>query len=500
MLFMPTYLYHYSKVRYDTLLSRELQLPTLTEVEREKGIKDAKEVWAPGPYFKHISFFTEEVPFEILGTIFGKEHHAWYPGAKLFEYKIDISTLSSFTFRLAESELCQEMLSATKYANLPDGDWFELRYRRQVKAGEIGTTLSQLKKVILDNQGKTRQAYLKIRSQPNWEQIKMKYAASVPHLMVYFERGELSVKEVRRVTVGHEPLPISANEGITVLIQENVDDVSFDSLMRRMVVESNVGADVLTLFKRIVPKSVEVITSFLPNLTQLSEKSVETPLSSSLYKDVLRKSQGFNFLVYDATLIQVPEGFNGKLVNYLTLLILHTEKEIKEGKSILDNYNIELSMFLSNADVRQSMKSHTDFYKKIRKDRDDWAKDIAKFYDTRNPTLSRRPVGQVIERFSDMERVFALTEKLAQLRTQLNYKLIVAEINKTTGMLELIRSRMATEDIGSASPQMAKNLSEGAYEVAKFVEVMSIHGYYVETAISSVNSMAEQLALLFKDK
>jgi len=283
-----------------------------------------------------------------------------------------------------------------------------------------------------------------------------------------------------------------------MLIQESVDDVSFDSLMNRMVVESAVGADVLGLFKRIVPKSVKVISSFLPNLTQLSEKGAESQLSSALFKDVLHKSKDFNYLAYDATLVQVPEGFNGKLINYLMLLVQHTEKEIKDGKSILDNYNLELSMFLSNADIRQSMKSHADFYKKIRKDREDWRKDVAKFFDERNPSLSRRPVGQVIERFGDMERVFALTEKLVQLRSQLNYTQIVSEVNKTTGMLELIRSRMATEDIGAASPQMAKNISEGAYEVAKFVESMSIHGYHVETAISSVNSMAEQLGALFK--
>lgn len=493
-----TYLFHYSKKRYATLLTRELQLPALTEQEKQKAIQSAKEVYAPGPYYKHISFFLEEVPLDILGSLFGSDHHAWAPGSKLFEYKVDVEDLPDFTYRLAESELCKDLLYNKRYERLAEDDWFKLRYDLQVKAGEIGSDRKVLKRLIEKNKGVTRSDYLKVREWPNWENNRFKYAANVTHLMIYFERGEVPFKDVRRVVVKNQPLPVT--EGIDMLLELNEDDVRLESLMARMVVESNVGADVLALFRRIVPKSVEVITSFLPNLTQLSEDTARTQLSSNLFKDVLRKSQGFNFLAYDATLVQVPEGFNGRLVNYLALLVLHTEKEIKEGRGVLDTYNVELSMFLSNADIRQSMKSHADLYRKIRKDREDQTKEVAKFFDARNPTLSRRPIGQVLERFSDMERAFLLVEKLSQLRAQLNYKAIVAEVNKTTSMLELIRSRMATNDIGSASPQMAKNLSEGAYEVAKFVEAMSIHGYHVETAISSVMSMAEQMNALFKDR
>ena len=44
---------------------------------------------------------------------------------------------------------------------------------------------------------------------------------------------------------------------------------------------------------------------------------------------------------------------------------------------------------------------------------------------------------------------------------------------------------------------VAKDLSDGAYEVAKLVEVLSVYGYHTETALAAVNHLAEQLKTLF---
>lgn len=283
-----------------------------------------------------------------------------------------------------------------------------------------------------------------------------------------------------------------------MLIDETThNDVSYDMLVRRLAVESSVGADILGLFRSIVPKSQELITAFMPNLAQLADDSSKNPLKSSLFRSVLTSSRDFNFLAYEQTLIMVPEGFNGKLVTYLELLIAHTQDELREGVRVLNEYNLELSSFISNADVRKSLRSHGDFYKNIRQAREDWEKNLKKFFDEKNHTISRRPLGTVIERFADLERVFAQAEKLAELRSKLNYQLVKAEVDKTVSMLDLIRERLTDGNINDLSGQVAKNLSEGAYEVAKFVESISIHGYHIETAVSSVNSIAEQLKAIF---
>lgn len=201
------YLYHYSRVRYETLLSRELQQPPLTAAEREKAIASAKETLEPDPYFKHISFFTEPAPVDILGTIYGSGHPVWFPGSKLFEYKIDIDQFKNFTFRLVESLICRKFLDEPKYMRMPDDVWYKKRREEQLKAGEIGNTLPALRAVIDANKGQTLACYLNVQSRSDFEKSRTKYAANVPHLMVYFERGEIFVDSVRRVTVGNHPLP-----------------------------------------------------------------------------------------------------------------------------------------------------------------------------------------------------------------------------------------------------------------------------------------------------
>lgn len=278
------------------------------------------------------------------------------------------------------------------------------------------------------------------------------------------------------------------------------DDLSHDYLLRRLAVESASFSDVLVLLRQIVPKSVDLIKSYIPNLLELQNPS--TPIqgvSNKLYKDVLVSAGKVSFLAYDKTGVSVPEGFSGELIPYLQLLISHTEEEIKEGAKVLSDYNLQLSMFISNADIRTSMKSHSEFYKDVRSERDRRQKEIAKFFDKKNGTLSRRPLGNLIERFNDLDKVFTLSENLGRLRGQLSYKTVVADVQKTVDMLGLVKARLEDSTISDVSGQMAKNLSEGAYEIAKFVEAMSLNGYLVDTALGMTHNLAEQLkALLAK--
>ena len=203
---MSHFLYHYSKVKYSFLLTRELQTPPLTLTEKKKEIQEAAEVSAPGPYYKHISFFAEPAPLDILGSIFGNEHKVWYPGSELYEYKVSIDQLPSFTFRLAESKLCESFLQT--FEDSPDFDranWFKKRYIAQVKAGEIGETKYLLGKVIEDIKGTTKFAYVNSRKSVDWEYNKNKYAAHVPHLMIYFNYGKIHYESVKEVVVGNNP-------------------------------------------------------------------------------------------------------------------------------------------------------------------------------------------------------------------------------------------------------------------------------------------------------
>lgn len=272
-----------------------------------------------------------------------------------------------------------------------------------------------------------------------------------------------------------------------------------DQLYRRMVVESVANTSLLALFKDIVPKSAELIRSFTSPLSKFAETPTNR-LDNRQREALLKKIKTVNFLAYEDTVVAVPEGLDTKLVPYLQVLVKQSDLVAKHGLKMIQDYNIELGMFLSNADIRTSLKSHSQHYQAVRQERESYQKLINAHFSKKNPTLSRRRISDVIDRFADLELVFRLEQELLEIRGETSHTTVISELNRAADMLTLIRARLDGDEIGNVSNQVAKNLAEGAYEVAKYAEYMGIYAFYLETATASIANMAEQLNGLFMAK
>lgn len=195
-------LYHYSLAKYDRLLSRRAQGITLSETEQKRAEKDLKTYFLMGHYNDHISFFFEPVPLDIMGALYGKDHPVWKPGQTLYEYTIPFDTLPEGPYSVVETPLCQAFLYGEAYQKLPDHEWFKQRYEEQRKAGEVGTNHSVLKKQVYTYQGKTRDFFIRATQRKEFADYRLKYAANVPHLMLYPESGCVDYASVKTVKVG----------------------------------------------------------------------------------------------------------------------------------------------------------------------------------------------------------------------------------------------------------------------------------------------------------
>ena len=193
-------LYHYSIGSYPQLLTREKQ-----------GITSSRDDSVKSDYNRHISFFFEPPPLDILGTLYGPFHSVWVPGQKLFEYTVELDALGEFYYHLVESpELVQFRLNPAHH-KLSDKIWDRRLEALEKELGYIGEPKEALTKAIELNLGKTRNAYIWIRQSPYWEEVKFKYAAYVPHLMIYPKSGRIDYKEKRRVIVGNGAVPVIKN-------------------------------------------------------------------------------------------------------------------------------------------------------------------------------------------------------------------------------------------------------------------------------------------------
>lgn len=184
-------LYHYSKERFSRLETKGYQ-------ETGHGSKGLS--FTNLPYNCHISFFTEPLSLGVVSAAFNGEHAFWKPGAVLYRHEVNVKDCFPGIFKIVESE------EITNYyyddsIDLDAAAWDEFVLKNLVKLGYIGKKEVELNRAIDKLKGATDRAYRKLPERPNYESLKGKYAATVPHVMLYPENGYVNVSSSMKVTI-----------------------------------------------------------------------------------------------------------------------------------------------------------------------------------------------------------------------------------------------------------------------------------------------------------
>lgn len=199
-------LFHYSVDRYGTLKTREKQ-GTITPEQRQKAIEEHKDYYQktgidkPGFYFEHISFFFERPPLERMSKIFPSGHDFWFRGNKVYEHIVDSKSIGQFAFEIVEFPEKYDLY----YNDDIDTATYLLKLKEVTDSlGYIGNGNAALELAVEKNKlkGKTEHFYNLLRSRPNYDKIKNKYAATVPHVMLYPSLGVARPFKIQQVGIG----------------------------------------------------------------------------------------------------------------------------------------------------------------------------------------------------------------------------------------------------------------------------------------------------------
>lgn len=177
-------LYHYNTKHFDTVCPQSLQ-PGYVEDPNAKPIKAG----IYGRYVDNVSLFLEPAPLDIIAKAFNNEHPFWRSGVRVYEHIIDTDDLPhDIEYMFVETPELMEYFYNTPWSDTDKAvqDRF-LQGRKDLrdKVGDYGKGRHNLILRATELQGTTRDAYLRIRERENYEDIKTKYAATVPHLMCY---------------------------------------------------------------------------------------------------------------------------------------------------------------------------------------------------------------------------------------------------------------------------------------------------------------------------
>jgi hypothetical protein len=187
-------LYHYSKEKYNILKTKARQLD-IREASESFSIRSL-------PYDRHVSFFTEQPPFDLFESIYGTAHPFWKPGNIIYEHLVDLKDLpKDFFYLLVESAEVTKLYYDPASDRLSNEDYVNKKIDILTKNRYYGTNLHDLQTVIMKVRGKIRSSYAALPERPNFDQIKDKYAPAVPHLMIYSNIGSFKVSGVSKITI-----------------------------------------------------------------------------------------------------------------------------------------------------------------------------------------------------------------------------------------------------------------------------------------------------------
>lgn len=200
-------LYHYNVEKHDNIRShilqeadKEIEPPSSEESGHElaymKELLSFQKRYAPDPYDykRNVSFFLEPIP-RNLPSILHNEHNFWKSGVSLWEYVIDSRDLpKNVPFQLVESNEATELIYRKQdWSNVNDNPALIKKYKQELEQLKIELRLkgegSTALEVIARKYSKGianyyAEAYKLHKDNPE-DGIMDKYAACVPHLMVY---------------------------------------------------------------------------------------------------------------------------------------------------------------------------------------------------------------------------------------------------------------------------------------------------------------------------
>lgn len=273
----------------------------------------------------------------------------------------------------------------------------------------------------------------------------------------------------------------------------NTSSVSIENRLEVLSLEAINVANVIEVFKNILPDLNVKITETLDKLSFYKDNnSPEIKEILSNYKELEKKLKLINYVDKKDLLISVPEGFKGNLNKYLDLITEISNNVYPEANKLLNNYKLILSGFLTNKDQKISLTDHTNFFNSIRVKRESNISKLS-FYQTNNNS-SKAKLKDSIEKINDIDLLVKKTEIINKVRNNNSLQELVGTVQEISKLLDTVIERVSVGDIANVSGASAKNLSEGAYEVAKYIEFVSLFNFRVEQITTTISKLVTQLS------
>lgn len=271
----------------------------------------------------------------------------------------------------------------------------------------------------------------------------------------------------------------------------------FAYLRRSLAAEAETMANVINVFRNILPaindrfNSIKSMFHNVKNdIMKANFKSIHGFLFSRDYNKKLKDAKFFQLAEMP---IQVPEAFEGNLLEYGELLNSLAENYYKRVPEYLAEYRVYISAFISDKATKLSLKDYTSFYQTAEKGLDVSKGQVGKFVNKKYQTKSVAYFGKVVSNLSEVQGMSNSISRTESLCSIDYITRIDTEVKKTADLMTILINQIKDGSIADVSGASAKNISEGASVMAEMVEFCAMLRFRQEGYVNCVNQMLKEL-------
>jgi hypothetical protein len=259
----------------------------------------------------------------------------------------------------------------------------------------------------------------------------------------------------------------------------------------------------IALEASVINNLKELVQGYLPSFTadlvqmvkNISDHEHTDYLKEFLSKDgrAVYKAKHLDYMTFGLNLTSVPEGFDGLLVPYGQSLLSNMEIVLNRIGSLVASINTYMSTIITNKDRQLSMNDLTKYYQSVAKERETMIEDLARYFSKEKTTVSKAQINHVLQRMGDIADIKELMVELDKKFRKFNLDDLQKRVQETIDLADLLKKSMASNDIPTVAPAVAKSISGGLYETARYIEFVVAFYYDVVVYMKSCNDLYDRI-------
>lgn len=285
--------------------------------------------------------------------------------------------------------------------------------------------------------------------------------------------------------------------GFSIIDSNDNHKPSLELGIQRLALEATTLQNVIDTFRNVIPSITDKLSSIADSFIPTDDHTESVQNLKKFVQTHKTDIDNVGIVNHASTLLPVPEGFHAKskILPFLDHLVKISPDVTKGLQEILSEYQIVLSTFISNKDAKTSIKDHTQFYQRIKKQRLTLTEGVQSFFDPK-VDRSRLPFSSIYEQTSDIYTAVDRIDALNMARKKHDLMFVKKQVANSVELLKLVTEQSEKREITEISGAAAMDLSNGAFEVGLWVEFAAIYHFRMEQAISAVNAQVEMIAKL----